>query len=123
MQEVLTRTALLALALLALPSAAHAAHRVALPVSVANGGTTSTQATEWVGAAADGSSAFFVTRERLIEADTDDHLDIYRRRGAELSLVSAAEAGVESAPADAAMPADARVPITPDGEHVVFHTA
>jgi hypothetical protein len=43
----------------------------------------------------------FVTRERLVAADTDGRLDVYRRRGGALTLVSAGSAG-GNGPYDAA---------------------
>ncbi len=117
------RAAVAALALLTTAAAPAAAdHRIALPASAANSGTTSEQAVQFVAGADDGSSVIFITNERLIAADVDDHQDLYRRRGATLELVSAPEPGVVSEPADAMLPADARTPVTPDAQHIVFQT-
>src|SRR5688500_10156022 len=112
-----TARLLVALAALAACAPAFADHRVAYPVT--EPGTSA--GTDFAGASADGSRVFFVSAERLVDADADDFIDIYVRTVDGLAL--ATPAGEAGDGADAVFPQTATPPITPDGLSFVFQTA
>lgn len=72
----------------------------------------------FAGASNDGTHAFFVTREQLVPADTDDALDVYEASGGSTSLVSTGPLAGKSS-IDAGLPAGA---VTADGSHAFFTT-
>src|SRR5215207_8856392 len=81
----LTFAACLAAGLLVLaPTAAHASHRVAVPISGAPGNVSA----EFLAASTDGSKVLFGTTQAMLPEDQDNKTDIYQREGGRLTLVS-----------------------------------
>jgi hypothetical protein len=66
----------------------------------------------------DGSTFVFSTSERLVGADTDSSVDLYKRSGGTTSLVSAPGAGASGAPQTATFKR-----LSADGGTVVFETS
>jgi hypothetical protein len=69
-------------------------------------------------ASEDGSHVFLMTAERLVRRDTDDSLDVYKRSGDSMTLISAGPVG-GNGPFDAEAKSDS----SPDGMRILFATA
>lgn len=88
---------MLALAILALPSAARANHSFHELVSTGPGGGNAETDASFRGASEDGLHAFFETSESLVGTDTDSSPDVYERSGLSTVLVSAGGNGAYAA--------------------------
>lgn len=109
-----------AAALASAPATATAAeHWFPVQVSAANDGSASDGAAGFLGAAADGSTVYFGSSERVLPAvDQDSATDIYARRGAKLELVSGPAPGAPDSGAGGVSPRKTSA----DGSTVVFQT-
>ena len=73
----------------------------------------------WATSTPDGSATFFLTRERVLPTeDTDDAIDLYRRRGSTTTLISQGPGGAGNGPFDVGD----KVLTSDDGNRTVFTT-
>ena len=73
----------------------------------------------FVGAAADGSAVYFSSSNALVDEDQDGSVDIYRRRGAALDLVSVPAPNAPDSGAGQIAPRK----VSADGSTVVFQSS
>jgi hypothetical protein len=79
----------------------------------------------FVAASKDGTHVFFVTKESLVPADTDNSVDIYERSGGTTTLVSTGPSGGNGAfdvCSRLTLPTACKVDVSQDGSRVFFMT-